>query len=103
MLIEKTNKNIFVNISVDYISKITNRRLLVETLEYTYELDFIENKLVKKDKAGFEEIISSSNIKRNYMFEQMHLDIFNQQKNICTFKEALEVMDTISTIQEQNR
>ena len=72
-------------------------------MEYTYELDFIENKLVKKDKAGFEEIISSSNIKRNYMFEQMHLDIFNQQKNICTFKEALEVMDTISTIQEQNR
>ncbi len=37
------------------------------------------------------------------MFEQMHLDIFNQQKNICTFKEALEVMQTISTIQEQNR
>ena len=102
MLIGKTNQDIFVNISVDYISKITNRRLLVETLEYTYELDFIENKLVKKDKAGFEEIISSSNIKRNYMFEQMHLDIFNQQKNICTFKEALEVMQTISTIQEQN-
>jgi endo-1,4-beta-D-glucanase Y len=103
MLIGKTNQDIFVNISIDYISKITNRRLLVETLEYTYELDFIENKLVKKDKAGFEEIFSSLNLKRNYMFEQMHLDIFNQQKNICTFKEALEVMQTISTIQEQNR
>lgn len=103
MLIGKTNQDIFVNISIDYISKITNRRLLVETLEYTYELDFIENKLVKKYKTGFEEIFSSSNLKRNYMFEQMHLDIFNQQKNICTFKEALEVMQTISTIQEQNR
>jgi hypothetical protein len=103
LLIGKTNQDIFVNISIDYISKITNRRLLVETLEYTYELDFIENKLVKKDKAGFEEIFSSLNLKRNYMFEQMHLDIFNQQKNICTFKEALEVMQTISTIQEQNR
>ena len=103
MLIGKTNQDIFVNISIDYISKITNRRLLVETLEYTYELDFIENKLIKKDKTGFEEIFSSLNLKRNYMFEQMHLDIFNQQKNICTFKEALEVMQTISTIQEQNR
>ena len=102
MLIGKTNQDIFINISIDYISKITHRKLLIETLEYTYELDFIENKLIKKDKTGFEEIFSSLNLKRNYMFEQMHLDIFNQQKNICTFKEALEVMQTISTIQEQN-
>lgn len=103
MLIGKTDKNIFVNISIDYISKITHRKLFVETFENSYELDFIENKLVKKDKAGFEEIFSSLNLKRNYMFEQMHLDIFNEQKSVCTFKEALEVMDTISTIQEQNR
>lgn len=103
MLIGKTNKNIFVNISIDYISKNTHRRLLVETFEHTYELDFISNKLVKKNKTGLEEIYNFSNLERNYMFEKMHLDIFNQQKNICTFKEALDVMDTISTIQEQNR
>ncbi|MGJ0353779.1 Gfo/Idh/MocA family protein [Aliarcobacter cryaerophilus] len=103
MLIGKTHKDILVNISMDYISKITHRKLLVETLEHTYELDFISNKLIKKNKAGIEEIYSFSNLERNYMFEKMHLDIFEQQKNVCTFKEALEVMDTISTIQEQNR
>ncbi|PRM89627.1 oxidoreductase [Aliarcobacter cryaerophilus] len=103
MLIGKTNQDILVNISIDYISKITHRKLLVETLEYSYELDFISNKLIKKDKNGLEETYSFSNLERNYMFEKMHLDIFEQQKNVCTFKEALEVMDTISTIQEQNR
>ncbi|MDD2509017.1 MAG: Gfo/Idh/MocA family oxidoreductase [Aliarcobacter skirrowii] len=103
MLIGKTNQDIFVNISVDYISKITYRKLFVETFEHTYELDFISNKLIKKDKNGLEETYGFSNLERNYMFEKMHLDIFNQQKNVCTFKEALEVMDTISTIQEQNR
>ena len=103
MLIGKTSKNILVNISIDYISKITHRRLFIETFEYTYELDFISNKLVKKNKTGLEEIYSFSNLERNTMFEKMHLDIFNQQKSICTFKEALEVMDTISTIQEQNK
>ena len=103
MLIGKTNKNIFVNISIDYISKNTHRKLFVETFEHTYELDFISAKLTKKNKTGLEEIYSFSNLERNYMFEKMHIDIFNQQKNICTFKEALEVMDTISTIQEQNR
>lgn len=103
MLIGKTNKNILVNISIDYISKNTHRKLFVETFEHTYELDFISVKLTKKNKTGLEEIYSFSNLERNYIFEKMHLDIFNQQKNICTFKEALEVMETISTIQEQNR
>lgn len=103
MLMGKTYKDILVNISIDYISKSTHRRLFVETFEHTYELDFILNKLIKKNKTGLEEIYSFSNLERNYMFEKMHLDIFNQQINVCTFKEALEVMDTISTIQEQNR
>lgn len=103
MLIGKTNKNIFVNISIDYISKITHRKLLVEAFEHTYELDFIANTLIKKNKIGLEETYSFSNLERNLMFERMHLDIFQEQKTICTFKEALEVMDTISTIQEQNK
>ncbi|WP_418186787.1 Gfo/Idh/MocA family protein [Aliarcobacter lanthieri] len=101
MLIGKTDKNIFVNISIDYISKITHRKLLIETFENTYELDFISNKLIKKNKAGLEEIYSFSNLERNYMFEKMHLDILNEQKIICTFKEALGVMNAISVIQEQ--
>ena len=103
MFLGKTNNNILVNISIDYISKITHRKLLVETLDHTYELDFISNKLIKKNKLGLEEVYSFANLERNYMFEKMHLDILNKQKNICTFKEALEVMETISTIQEQNR
>ncbi|MDD2384941.1 MAG: Gfo/Idh/MocA family oxidoreductase [Sulfurospirillaceae bacterium] len=103
MLIGKTSKNIIVNISIDYISKITHRKLLVETLEHTYELDFIVNKLVKKNKSCFEELYDFENLERNHMFGKMHLDVLNKSTNICTFKEALEVMNTISTIQEQNR
>lgn len=103
MLIGKTNRNIMVNISIDYVSKITHRKLLVETFEHTYDLDFISNKLIKRNKNGLEETYSFSNLERNYMFEKMHLDILQEQNNICTFKEGLEIMDTISTIQEQNR
>lgn len=103
MIIGKTKSNSIVNISIDYISKITHRKLFVETLEHTYALDFIENKLFKKNKIGLEENYSCTNLERNKMFEKMHLAIFQEQKTICTFKEALEVMDTISTIQEQNK
>lgn len=103
MLIGKTNKDILINISIDYISKITHRKLLIETSENTYELDFVTNQLIKKDKTGLEERYSFSNLDRNTIFKKMHLDIFKEQKNICTFQEALRVMDTISTIQEQNK
>jgi predicted dehydrogenase len=102
MIIGKTTKNVMVNISIDYISKITHRRLFIETFENTYDLDFILNKLIKRNKSGLEEIYSFSNLERNEMFEKMHLDTLNQQDNICTFEEGLKVMNTISTIQEQN-
>jgi hypothetical protein len=63
----------------------------------------IQNKFVEKNKFGLEEIYSFNNLERNYMFEKMHLDIFGEQKNICNYKEALEVMETISIIQKENR
>ena len=103
MLIGHTSKNAIVNISIDYISKDTHRTLMVETLEHTYKLNFISNELLKKNKIGLEEKYSFANLKRNYIFEQMHLDIFEKQKNACTFNEALEVMEVISKIQEQNK
>ncbi|ASG68529.1 oxidoreductase [Francisella halioticida] len=103
MLIGQTSKNVFVNISIDYISKKTHRKLLIETFEHTYEADFISNNLIKKNKTGIEEIYSFSNLERNYMFEKMHKDVLSEQKTVCNFKEALEVMKTISIVQEQNR
>jgi predicted dehydrogenase len=103
MLIGKTDRDIFVNISIDYISKSTHRRLFVETLERTYELDFTSSRLIKKGKTEEEKVFSFPCLKRNFMFEKMHLDILNQQKSICTFKEGMEVMETVSIIQDQNK
>lgn len=103
MLIGKTNKNVFVNVSMDYISKITHRRILVDTLNGSYELDFIANKLLTKNKAGLEEKYDFPNLERSYLFEQMHTSILTHNQNICDYQNGLEVMDTISRIQEQNR
>ncbi len=101
--IGKTDKDILLNVSIDYISKNTHRKLLVETFENTLELDFISNKLLKKNKLGLEETYHFSNLERNYMFEKMHLDILGKQEYICTFEEAYKLMNTIAVIQEQNK
>lgn len=103
ILIGKTEKKVVVNISIDYISKLTHRKLLIETFDHTYELDFIFNKLVQKNKLGVEKVYTLLSLDRDSMFKEMHLEIFKKQEKICSYNEALEVMDTISMIQEQNR
>ena len=101
--IGKTVNGAIVNLSVDYISKITYRKIIVHTLNYTYSLDFINNELYRKDKQGLEEFFSSDNLERNSMFENMHTSILNNKTDACIYSEALDVMRTITIIQEQNR
>lgn len=103
LIIGKTKQNIMVNISIDYISKITHRRVMVDTFESSYELDFIANKLTKKDKTSLEEIYSFTNLERNFMFEKMHYAIIHEKESVCSYNEALNVMKTIATIQGENR
>ncbi len=103
IIIGKTQQDVIVNISIDYISKITHRRIIIDTFNNSYELDFILNKLTKKNKTGLEEIYSFKNLERNFMFKKMHKSILEDKKNICTYNEGLDVMDTITTIQGENR
>lgn len=103
-LIGKTENGTVINISIDYISKITHRKILIHTFEHSYELDFILNKLVKKNKNGFEELFSFSNLEKNNMFKAMHKAALNNDlTNICTYGEGLNVMETISKVQGQNK
>ncbi len=103
MLIGKTNKQVIINVSLDYISKTTRRKLTVDTLDNSYELDFIKNKLTKKSKNDIEEVCEVKNLERNFMFVQMHQAAFINEDNICTYKEGLKIMDTIDAIQGQNK
>lgn len=101
-LIGKTTKGVIVTLSIDYISKIVNRKILLHTCEFSYELDLINNVLLIKDKDGIEKIESINNLERNDMFEMMHNSVLGNKQYICSFDEALKTMDTISIIQEQN-
>jgi CMP-N,N'-diacetyllegionaminic acid synthase len=101
--IGKTNKETMVNLSIDYISKIPTRKILLHTLNYTYELDLIKNRLIYRDKNGEETLLENKVLQRNEMFEKMHKDILGNKESVCSYKEAMEVMKSISKIQEQNR
>lgn len=101
--IAKTSNNVIVSVSMDYISKITRREMMVHTMEHTYVLDFIANRLVQKDKDAQENVYTSNDLERNTMFLQMHQSILAQSSTPCTYHEAQDVMKTITMIQEQNQ
>ena len=102
-LIGKTDKQAIVTMSMDYISKLPRREVMIHALENTYVLDMINNTLIQKDKEGFEYRHSCPNLERNAMFEAMHCSIIEQGNRACTYVEAQDVMRTIMMIQEQNR
>lgn len=101
-LISNTDKGVRISLSIDYISKIPHRRMRVNTMENTYELDFIKNVLTLKSKTGSEQNYQTAVLERNSMFKEMHTSILSDHDSVCTYNEAQDVMQTISIIQEQN-
>jgi len=100
--IGKSESGSIVNISIDYISKITHRTLYVDTIDNSYFLDFINNSLIEKDKNGKENVFNSKQLQRDDIFESMHKSILNKEDIASTYSEADDVMDIITIIQEQN-
>ena len=98
--IGKTINGIMINVSIDYISKITHRVIIIESLEHSYKLDFIDNSLIQIDKNGINTIFKVNGLERNDMFKWMHNSILADKQHNCTFNEAKDVMKTISRIQE---
>lgn len=98
----KTDKNVVFGLSLDYMSKISMRELVVHTNEKTIRADLIKNILQIGHKDGSLQNIEIESFDRNDLFRKMHLSVFGKKENLCTFAEGLRVMKTVSTIQEQN-
>lgn len=100
--IGRTDKKIVVNFSIDYISKIAHRKILVTTNEKSFELDFINNTLIQKDIVGYETKESCPALEKNFMFESMHEAILKDGQYICTFDDGMATMEVIACIQKEN-
>ncbi len=96
-----TKKGTVVNISLDYISKIPIRNVVLHTNKETFIGDFINNILLKYvDNNIIEE---SFNIDRNYTYKRLHQDIISGSfRYVCSLNEGLEVMKTISNIRRKS-
>lgn len=98
----KTERGILFSLSLDYISKIPMRELLIQTDSKTLRADLIKNTLQIGTKEGNIQNFEIEKYDRNDLFRNMHLSILGNKKHLCTLQEGLSVMKTISTIQKQN-
>ncbi len=103
-LMATTKKGVVVNLSIDYFSKLAHRKILLNTDDFTIELDLIANKLVQTFMSGENQVHELAGLERNYLFEKMHQEIlFSAEKEyVATLDEGLTLMHQIQKIQDEN-
>ena len=103
-MIATTKEGGGIILSIDYFSHLSHRRLLLNTNEFTIELDLIQNKMTQTFLSGEVESFETPSLERNYLFEQMHREILfnNKPPFACDLTSGLEVMAIIQTIQDEN-
>jgi predicted dehydrogenase len=91
-----------MSISLDYISKIPLREIVIHTNTQTLIADLIANTLRIGILDGEIEMITLEPFERNELFIQMHRSAMGNKTDLCTLSEGLSVMKTITDIQEHH-
>lgn len=97
-----TNSGVYVTITLDYISLINLRLIIVHAEEFSAYIDLYNGELKYKDKKNeFTESVGKLN--SDELTKEMHKDILYSRKIACTFNEALKVVELIDRIKESSR
>jgi predicted dehydrogenase len=102
-MIGTTDDGVHLNLTMDYISKITVRQILIHTDESTIKADLIEGSVVRKKSVGELETVTLPEIDRNTTYTRMHQDLLAGKFDIiCTFEEGVSIMNLIEQIRDSS-
>lgn len=90
----KTTKNIKVALEMNYLDRIIQRYVTIQTNNKTIKADFIKNEL---NING--ELIKLPAIDRNYTYLKQHLSILNGESYACSYKDGLNIVQFIEAIE----
>ena len=91
----KNNKKNFLNVSLNYFSKIDTRFLIIESNDYSCHANLINRNIKIKSKSKT-TINKYFKIQKDFTYIEMHKNIINgSYQNLCTFKEATKVVSII--------
>lgn len=94
-----TKKKVIINVTVDYISKVPMRRLVLHTKNNTIEVDIINSSIVIHEKDSSVKMIEVDKEDRDYTYKLMHESIINDEFEIaCSIGEGMKIVDIIDSI-----
>lgn len=94
-----TNCKSIINLTVDYISKVPIRQLVIHTENNTIQVDIINNQIIIYDKRSNIRVIEPDKKDRNYSYTRMHKSIINDEfTTVCSFDEGMKIVDIINSI-----
>ncbi len=98
-LIGRTSRGTYVSLSMDYLSQIPIREILVHTDGMTLKVDLIRSYIQRKSIASDSECYSRTDLERNFAAASMHEALLNRDySDICHWTTALSTMKVVDEI-----
>ena len=90
-------KKALLNITLNYYSKISYRKIIMDFNHKTIHLDLVKNELMIKSLDTKKNISKKIiNFNRNDMYKKQHMSILDKKfDNLCTMQEALNYLNII--------
>ncbi|MFJ8102434.1 Gfo/Idh/MocA family protein [Lysinibacillus sp. NPDC096212] len=93
----RTNQDIHVSVELNYLDRIDQRYVIVQTNNKTIKIDFIDNSI---NCNG--EIEQLATVDRDYTYMKQHEAILNDSLHCCSFKEGLNIVKMIEAIEKSS-
>ena len=95
-----TKNETIINVTLDYISKIPMRRVVVHTKNKTIEADVIKNSITIGERNTPESTTFFDKKDKNYTYKKMHESIINDDlDSVCSFDEGKKIVGIIDSIE----
>jgi len=101
-IVAEKNKKTFINLNLNFFSKIEKRNILIDGNNFSIEADLIKNKLKIFEKKQSKNIsYKKFKIIDSYKMQNYNI-IKGNLKSLCTIKQGLKVLRKISEIKQNN-
>ncbi|PIJ99400.1 Gfo/Idh/MocA family protein [Lysinibacillus sphaericus] len=94
----KTKQQVHIAVELNYLDRITQRYVIVQTNEKTIKIDFINNSI---NCNG--EIEQLDKLDRDYTYRKQHDAVLSGSSKCCSFSEGLNIVNMIEAVEKSSR
>jgi predicted dehydrogenase len=97
--VARSREGAIVNFTMDYISKVAKRHLVLHTEEFSYFCDFIKNEVATGDKSGRQSVRSFGEVPHDQTYREMHRAVLDTGGgDVCTLEQGVQILSLCSAI-----